>query len=70
MAPAGVTEWLSGARAEVSAQPLGWDQPEVAAEEQKQAQGKYLETLHWTMTALYSLQLSNFQKDVRSSLSY
>lgn len=44
--------------------------PGVAAEEQKQDQDTDLEILHWNMMALYSLQLSNFERNVRPSLSY
>ena len=43
-------------------------EPLVAAEARMQEQDTYVEILHWNMMALYSLQLMNFEKDVRSSL--
>lgn len=70
LATAGVREWLLGARAEVSAEASGWDEPEVAAEEQKQEQDTYLEILHWNTMALSSFQLSHFGQGVWSSLSF
>lgn len=58
---------VSQPRGVCTAPGLGHE-PLVAAEERAREQDAYGVILHWNVMALYSLQLTDFEKDVRSSL--